>query len=100
MASLAHGRDLPVNIGSQDLRATPLRRSISLPKMTPDHDEPQYTRYRAGRRMPGRSAGDAGGVRDVRDVRLPPPPPRPPLARTPEGVPGRVRRPRGPGSAP
>jgi LCP family protein required for cell wall assembly len=53
--------------------------------MTPDHDEPQYTRYRAGRRMPGRSAGDTGSVRDVRDMRLPPRPPR---------------RPRMPGSAP
>jgi LCP family protein required for cell wall assembly len=53
--------------------------------MTPDHDKPQYTRYRAGRRMPGRSAGDTDGVRDVRDMRLPPRPPR---------------RPRRPGSAP
>ncbi|MGC2375197.1 MAG: LCP family protein [Solirubrobacteraceae bacterium] len=47
--------------------------------MNPDPDKPQYTRYRAGRRLPGRHEGD------VRDERLPPRPPR---------------RPRKPGSAP
>jgi LCP family protein required for cell wall assembly len=26
--------------------------------MTPDHDKPQYTRYRAGRRLPGRRTGE------------------------------------------
>jgi LCP family protein required for cell wall assembly len=55
--------------------------------VTPDPDKPQYTRYRAGRRLPGRHQGD------VRDERLLPRSPRHPRKPgTTPSVPGRGRR--------